>query len=547
MSTNSDEAKPSLSDQKPTKIRWLIFALACMTSFVLYLHRYTWGFIKRDVQEEFDWSEWELGFLDSIFNATYAFGQIPSGILCDWFGPQVLLGSIILLWTVSMGSVALATGFVSALVYRAAFGLTQAGCYPTLSKISKLWFPLSVRTSVQGWIATFFGRGGGAASFILVGTVLMGYFKLTWREALYVLTGVGVLFGLMFLWLFRNRPQDHPWSNEAEAELIAEGKPSEVEATGTALRWSRLLKSPNMMVFFVQQFTSAFADNVYVYWIPLYLLTAKNVDTASAGWMAALPLIGGAVGGMIGGVLQNHLIIKTGNRRWVRSLIGMIGKLLATILMFVSLGFDAAVAIVVIFAFVKFFGDWSQPTVWGTITDVAGKNAATVFGAVNTVGSIAGFLAGPLMGLMIMSYSEITPVENQTVAETQIAVDDPTLDPTKVKYEFGKKNLVKGTLKGSLKIGDQALATFVDPEDADFSFVPAENSLVVAATLDKRRGILTVQWKGKPRSNSRVVVHYHFTDYSNGWTALFLALGVIYLVSSLSWLFIDCTKTIEDE
>ena len=148
--------------------------MACATSFVLYLHRYTWGLVKPYVAEEFGWSEWQLGLLDSAFSASYGVGQIPSGILCDWFGPHVLLGTIIVSWSLAMGMVVMATGYVSMFSARVAFGLTQAGCYPTLSKVSKLWFPLSVRTIVQGWIATFFGRGGGAVSFVLFGTVFMG-------------------------------------------------------------------------------------------------------------------------------------------------------------------------------------------------------------------------------------------------------------------------------------------------------------------------------------------------------------------------------------
>ena len=39
---------------QPTNVRRLVFALACATSFVLYLHRYVWGFIKTAVADEFD-------------------------------------------------------------------------------------------------------------------------------------------------------------------------------------------------------------------------------------------------------------------------------------------------------------------------------------------------------------------------------------------------------------------------------------------------------------------------------------------------------------
>jgi hypothetical protein len=37
----------------PTRIRWLIFSLACATSWLLYLHRYAWGVIKPSLKAEY--------------------------------------------------------------------------------------------------------------------------------------------------------------------------------------------------------------------------------------------------------------------------------------------------------------------------------------------------------------------------------------------------------------------------------------------------------------------------------------------------------------
>ncbi|MCH7686320.1 MAG: MFS transporter [Planctomycetes bacterium] len=539
------------NDERPTKVRWLIFSLACGTSFVLYLHRYTWGLAKRDVAEEFGWSEWQLGFLDSAFSASYGFGQIPSGILCDWFGPHVLLGTIIIFWSLSMGGVALASGFASMLIARVVFGLTQAGCYPTLSKVSKLWFPLSVRTSVQGWIATFFGRGGGAVSFVLFGTVLIGWMGLTWRQAIVVLTVLGGLFGVLFIVLFRNTPKDHPWANEAEETLIVEGNPDVSQATHSKLKWSLVLKSRNMKFFFVQQFTSAFADNVYVYWIPLFLLTAKGVDMKQAGWMAAIPLVGGAVGGMIGGILQSYFIIRTGNRRWSRSWIGLIGKLLATVFIFVSLAFNDAVQIVSVFFVVKFFSDWSQPTVWGTITDIAGRNSASVFGCINTVGSIAGFIAGPTMGLTIMMFSETHSIseESTTVAKIERVEERSTFKTVLEPLEY--MNVAKGTLTGSIFSGESAIYSFEVSKSGEFSFTSLGESVAKPiesrCRLNRVKATVTMEWDESPGNDVHLVVGYDYIDYTNGWNTLFFALGVIYLISALCWLFIDCTKTLEDE
>ena len=93
--SNSGQAKASL--EQPTRVWTLILALSCGISFVLYLHRYVWGFIKEDVRKEFGWNSLELGWLDTLFTISYGTGQIPSGILCDWFGAHFLLGDSILL------------------------------------------------------------------------------------------------------------------------------------------------------------------------------------------------------------------------------------------------------------------------------------------------------------------------------------------------------------------------------------------------------------------------------------------------------------------
>ncbi len=531
MTTESSDTPSGL---RPTKVRWLIFALACGTSFFLYLHRYTWGFIKSDVQDETGWTEWQLGWLDSTFNITYAFGQVPSGILCDWFGPHVLLGSMILTWSLSMGAVAIVNGYTSMIAARAVFGLTQAGCYPTLSKVTKLWFPPSVRTSVQGWIATFFGRGGGAFSFFLVGYVLMGWLELSWQMSLAILTLVGAAWSLLFLALFRNQPAVHFWANDEETKLITEGDPEVLDATKSALSWATLAKSGNMMIFFVQQFTSAFADNIFVYWIPMYLLTAKGVETKGAGWMSAVPLLGG-------GMLQNYLIEKTGNRRWCRSMFGFLGKGIATVVMFVSLGFESAVVIIFLFAVLKFFGDWSQPTVWGTITDVAGRNSASVFGAVNTVGSIAAAVAGPAMGWIIMSYSPLIAIDNEVVTVGK-------MEDQLVEYKpLENMNVESGSLTGDVVRNGERLAEFEVSKFGDFTFAPIGDQTIPVSNgskLDRIRGKLKIKWTDDP-GDHQLVVRYNRIDYSRGWAALFVTLGIIYLVSAVCWLFIDCTKKLE--
>src|SRR5262245_8861801 len=109
-------------DRRPSHIRWLVFALACGMSFLLYLHRYTWGFCKVGGAREFGWDKGTLGWLDAAFMLCYAGGQIPGGMLGDWFGPRAVLAVITLVWSLGMGGMALAATPWSMATIRGVFG-----------------------------------------------------------------------------------------------------------------------------------------------------------------------------------------------------------------------------------------------------------------------------------------------------------------------------------------------------------------------------------------------------------------------------------------
>jgi ACS family glucarate transporter-like MFS transporter len=147
-------------------------------------------------------------------------------------------------------------------------------------------------------------------------------------------------------------------------------------------------------------FFSTFADMLYVFWIPSFLVDGKGLDRVDMGWFAMLPLLGGAVGGVVGGILNDTFRRITGGSRWARSGVAFTGKFLAAVLIVASLAIRDGRLVMVLLLACKFFGDWSLPTQWGTITDIAGKGAGTVFGIVNTVGSIGGFVAGPVLGYL---------------------------------------------------------------------------------------------------------------------------------------------------
>jgi dipeptide/tripeptide permease len=103
---------------------------------------------------------------------------------------------------------------------------------------------------------------------------------------------------------------------------------------------------------------------------------------------------------MFGGVLNDVLIRATGRRRLGRSAVALTGKGTAAFLILAGVYLQDPFAAMQALALCKFFSDWSQASLWGTVTDIAGPASGRVFGIVNTAGNIGAFAAGPIMGYL---------------------------------------------------------------------------------------------------------------------------------------------------
>lgn len=393
---------------RPTQVRWLVFWLACATSFVLYLHRYSWGVIKGSLKQETGLSDLQLGWLDSAFAATYAVFQIPGGVAGDWFGPRRVLSLIVLVWSAALAGLGLGHTLLGLGASRLAFGAAQAGAYANLAKVTKSWFPLSVRTFVQGAVSTFSGRLGGACSSLLVSTLLMGLLSFSWQAAIGLVSLLGAALAAAIWFVLRDAPRVHPWCNAEEVREVEGDAAPPPPANNARLPVSVFAwNGPGrftLAVLLVQSFTSTLPDMLYLNWIPTFLEEAKGLSKVQMGIFAMLPLLGGAAGGLVGGILNDLLIRLTGHRRWSRSAVGLTGKVLSGGIMAWAITLDDGRLVMAALAASKFFTDWSLPTQWATVTDIAGRAAGTVFGVVNTVGSAAGFVAGPLIGFLKQDY-----------------------------------------------------------------------------------------------------------------------------------------------
>ncbi len=417
-SSNLPVASPE--ESRATHVRWLVFALGASTSWLLYLHRYTFALIKPKLSEELNISNSELGLLDSAFSTAYMLFQVPTGMLADFAGTHWVLPLLVIIWSIALAMHAWAPN-VSALWWaRALFGVGQSGAYPSLSRLTRKWFPATVRGSAQGFIGVFAGRIGGLSAYLLIGYVMIGLLEMSWQTAVYILAGAGLVHAVFLIVLYRDSPRQHRWANKAETDYIegVQSAPADiVEVTDgpappqkmTARRMIRQ-SSPrsilNLIALIVQSVLSVVADNIYSNWIPLFLFQVHGLEFKKMGIYSALPLLGGALGGVAGGWLNDALIARTGNRRWSRSGVAMFGKGAAAVILAFAIfnAYDDPQLFCWLLFAVKFFGDWSLSTSWATVTDISGRATASVFAFNNSIASVGAIFAPAMYGYVAQHF-----------------------------------------------------------------------------------------------------------------------------------------------
>jgi ACS family glucarate transporter-like MFS transporter len=416
---NRDLSPPS--SVRPTYVRYGVLAFACSLSMITYLDRASIGVAATDIGGAYGFKDIsDLTWALVAFNLAYALFEVPTGWLGDVFGPRKTLIRIVLWWSVFTALTGLAgitrgdgvvlVPFAALVAIRFLFGIGEAGAYPNITRALHNWFPPQERGLTQGSVWMSGRLVGGLTPIIWTFLVVNG--GMSWRVAFWLFGGLGVAWCVLFIFRFRNRPEDKPSVNEAELELIRAGVGHEADKAAAAVPWGRLFRSRTLWALCLMYFCMSYGWYFNLSYLPTYLKQQHGVLDTS--WVGSLykggPLIFGAVGCLLGGYLTDLYIRRTGNRRWGRRLLGMFGHALCVPLYLACLIAPSAFTFALAIALTGFFNDLAMGSAWAACQDVGKKHAAIVAGCMNTIGNLGGaaatWLTGTILGLSRDAYAQ---------------------------------------------------------------------------------------------------------------------------------------------
>ena len=382
-----------MNSTTPTSARWIVVAALCLAATIAYVGRTCLALVQSPIREELHIELIPMGWVMGMFFWSYAFAQIPAGLLGHTWGNRKALALYAAAWSLACAAMGLATGFWTLILAQLVFGIAQAGLFPCAGAVISRWVATSRRAVSSGLLGGFQSVGGALGS-AMTGALVSGFvfyyafFVIHWRwvYALYALPGL--LWAGWFLYWFRDRPADHRDVNAAELELLPKTKPTPQSTPKHDPSWLTVAVRFDMWMIYGQQFCRAAGYIFFATWFPEFLQETRGVSLEEAGRLTALPLLAVVAGAPTGGVIVDYLWNRTHSRRLSRQVVAIVAMLsCASCIASAYFIEDPTLAVLAISAG-SFCAALGGPCGYTVTIDKSGSCVAPILGATNMFGNI---------------------------------------------------------------------------------------------------------------------------------------------------------------
>ena len=383
-----------LTGSAPSHVRWnLIFWLFTLSG-VAFLDRVNISIAGGSLAAAYHLSNVQLGWVFSAFLAGYALFQTPGGRLADRLGPRWVLAAGVIWWGVFTALTAsVPAGITGALwlfvAARFLLGAGEAVMYPASNQFVSRWIPVQERGIANGWIFAGVGAGAGLSP-PLITYVMLHY---GWRTSFWICAVIGLMAGLVWFIVARDRPDEHQGVSPSELALISKGISAgkSIRKDQPLIAWSSILKSRDVWAITFSYFSFGYVAWIFFSWFYLYLAQVRNLNLKASAFYASLPFLAMAACCPLGGMVSDRL-----SRRW-GARVGRCYLAAAVILVagfFLVLGAEVQGARLASVVLAGGAGALylAQSSFWSVTAGLAGSSSGSVSGFMNMGAQIGGMV-----------------------------------------------------------------------------------------------------------------------------------------------------------
>lgn len=366
-----------------------VLLMLCLMYFITYVDRVNISTAAGQFKAELGLSNTQLGLIFSAFAYPYVIFQFIGGWVSDRFGARRTLIACAAIWAVATTLTGLAGGFYALVAARLLLGLGEGATFPASTSAMASWITRDKRGMAQG-ITHSSARLGNAIAPMLV-LALMSAFD--WRASFYLLGALS--FGWLVLWLitYTERPADHARITSAELAVLPPPRVHPDSPRGTWLRLFRRMLPVSIVYFCYNWILWLMLD-----WMPLYFMHSFHLNIRKAVIFTSGVFVAGVVGDLVGGMVSDRLVRRTGNLRLARgNLVAVCMALTGLSLIPVVLLHDPVYSLIFLGA-AMFFNEMNVGPMWAIPMDIAYDRSGTASGIMSGTGFTAAIVSPVVAG-----------------------------------------------------------------------------------------------------------------------------------------------------
>ena len=384
--------------------RFKVIFLSFLAVSICYIDRVNISVAIIPMQEQFGWSEFQVGIILSSFYFGYMFTLIIGGYLADKYGGKKVLGYGLLIWsffTIITPFFAY-SGLWWLIFIRILMGLGEGITFPSWHAIYARWIPFKERTR-----AVAFTNSGIAAG------TLFGYAAAALIIAKYSWEWVFYLFGILgiFWYFFWNKsvtsfPEDNKNLSAQELKLIKNEAPSKESAP--SIPFFKLIKNMPFVAIAVATFCNNWSLYTFLSYLPKYVNApitegGMGIELSSNIFVFAIliPCVVSILSLIMGGYLADGLIKKGYSVINVRKTVNSVGFFGSALFLFLISSEDSLLNVVILLCLINVCSGICAGGFGVNHADLGPKYTGSLVGISGSIGMIASILSPIVAGTVL--------------------------------------------------------------------------------------------------------------------------------------------------
>ncbi len=384
--------------------RFKVVFLSFLAVFICYIDRVNISVAIIPMQEQFGWSESQVGIILGSFYFGYMITMIIGGYLADKYGGKKVLGYALLIWSLFT----IITPFFAyqglwwLILIRILMGLGEGVTFPSWHAIYARWIPFQERTRAIGF--TNSGIAAGTLFGFAVAALIIANYSWEW---------VFYSFGLLgFFWYFfwnnivTSFPEDNKFLSDEELHYIKTEAPSKESAPTIPLL--QLIRNAPFMAIAVATFCNNWSLYTFLSYLPKYV----NAPVAQGGmgidlgsnvfiYSILIPSLVAIFSLILGGFLADGLIKRGYGLLNVRRSLNSIGFFGSALLLYLISLEDSLINVVILLSLINVCSGICAGGFGVNHADLGPKYTGSLVGIAGSIGMLAAIISPIAAGYIL--------------------------------------------------------------------------------------------------------------------------------------------------